>query len=125
MHELTIAQNIIAIAVSEAQNRKIRRINLVIGELSSVFEDSIRFCFDVISKETPAEGATLSVTTVRALIKCASCAREFGYESEGTCPGCGRRGGEVTTGREFYMESIEVEEMDDEDRSGKEHPGRQ
>ena len=54
MHELAITQNIIDIAVSQAQDRKITGINLVIGELSSVVEDSIRFCFDVISKETPA-----------------------------------------------------------------------
>ena len=110
MHELTITQNIIDIAVSEAQNRKIRRINLVIGELSSVVEDSIRFCFDVISRQTPAEGATLSVTRTRALIRCAACGSEFGYEREGICPQCGGRIGEVIAGREFYMESIEVEE---------------
>ena len=110
MHELTITQNIVDIAVSEAGPRKIRQINLVIGELSSVVEDSIRFCFDVISKETPAEGAILSVTTVPALIRCASCSCQFGYRGEGVCPGCGKRGGEVVAGREFYMESIEVED---------------
>ena len=110
MHELTITQNIIDIAVSEARNRRIRRINLVIGELSSVVEDSIRFCFDVISKETLAEGAALSVTAVPAKIRCASCSHEFGYEGEGVCPECGKRGGEVTAGREFYLESIEVED---------------
>jgi len=110
MHELTITQNIIDIAVGEARNRRIRRINLIIGELSSVVEDSIRFCFDVISKETLAEGAALSVTTVPARIRCASCSREFGYEGKGICPGCGKRGGEVMAGREFYLESIEVED---------------
>ena len=61
MHELAITQNIIDIAVSQAQDRKITGINLVIGELSSVVEDSIRFCFDVISKETPAEGASIAI----------------------------------------------------------------
>ena len=110
MHELTLTQNIIDIAVSEAKGQRITAINLVIGELSSVVEDSIRFCFDVISKETPAEGARLSVTTVPAVIRCACCSRTFGMEMEGLCPECGKRGGEVTAGREFYLESIEVED---------------
>jgi Zn finger protein HypA/HybF involved in hydrogenase expression len=29
---------------------------------------------------------------------------------EGLCPACGKRGGEVKAGREFYLESIEVED---------------
>jgi hydrogenase nickel incorporation protein HypA/HybF len=110
MHELTLTQNIIDIAVSEAQDRKISGINLVIGELSSVVEESIRFCFDVISKDTAAEGALISVKKVPAVIRCACCSCTFGLEREGLCPQCGKRGGEVTAGREFYLESIEVED---------------
>ena len=110
MHELTITQNIIDIAVSEAQNRKIRRINLVIGELSSVVEESIRFCFDIIAKDTPAEGARIDVKSVPAVIRCTFCSAEFGMEKDGVCPVCGRCGGEVKSGREFYLDSIEVEE---------------
>ena len=79
MHELAITQNIIDIAVSQAQDRKITGINLVIGELSSVVEDSIRFCFDVISKETPAEGATIAIVRVRAVLRCVSCGHELGW----------------------------------------------
>lgn len=110
MHELAITQNIIDIAVSQAQDRKITGINLVIGELSSVVEDSIRFCFDVISKETPAEGATIAIVRVRAVLRCVSCGHEFGMETAGVCPACGKRGGEIAAGKEFYMESIEVED---------------
>ncbi|MGD0230371.1 MAG: hydrogenase maturation nickel metallochaperone HypA [Syntrophorhabdales bacterium] len=110
MHELTITQNIIDIAVKESPDRRVTGINLVIGELSSVVEDSIRFCFDVISRDTPVEGARLSITKIAALLRCASCAREFGLEAAGICPSCGGRGGEVLAGREFYLESIEVED---------------
>jgi hydrogenase nickel incorporation protein HypA/HybF len=110
MHELTITQNIIDIAVSQAQNRRITGINLVIGELSSVVEESIRFCFDVISKDTPAEGASIAVARVPAVLRCVSCGSEFGMEKAGVCPACGKHGGEVAAGKEFYMESIEVED---------------
>lgn len=110
MHELTITQNIIDMAVHEAGERRITGINLVIGELSSVVEESVRFCFDVISRDTLAEGACLTVTRVPALVRCASCAHEFGMDCGGLCPACGKRGGEVRAGREFYLESIEVED---------------
>ncbi len=110
MHELTVTQNIIDIAMGEAEGRRITGINLVIGELSSVVEESIRFCFDVIARDTPAEGARICVTRVPGVIRCASCSAAFGMEREGLCPECGKRGGEVTAGREFYLESIEVED---------------
>jgi len=110
MHELAITQSIIDMAVQESGGRKIIGVNLVIGELSSVVEESVRFCFDVISRDTPAEGACLSVTRVPALVRCASCASEFGLERQGLCPVCGTRGTEVIAGREFYLESIEVED---------------
>jgi hydrogenase nickel incorporation protein HypA/HybF len=110
MHELALTQNIIDIALHEAESRRITEINLVIGELSAVVEESIRFCFDVMSKDTAAEGARICVKKVAAAIRCAGCFRTHGLEMEGLCPACGKRGGEVTAGREFYLESIEVED---------------
>jgi hydrogenase nickel incorporation protein HypA/HybF len=110
MHELALTQNIIDIALREAESRRITEINLVIGELSSVVEESIRFCFEVMSKDTPAEGARICVKKVAAAIRCPGCFRTYGLEMEGLCPACGKRGGEVTAGREFYLESIEVED---------------
>lgn len=110
MHELALTQNIIDIALRESQDRRITQIDVVIGELSNVVEESIRFCFDVMSQDTPAEGARLCVTKVAAVIRCAACSKTYGLEAEGLCPACGKRGGEVAAGREFYLESIEVED---------------
>ncbi len=110
MHELTITQNIVDIATNEAKNRKITAINLVIGELTSVVEESIRFCFAAVSEGTLAEGAVLSLVKVPALMECRGCSCRFGTEKGGICPTCGGFGGEVVQGRELYVESIEVEE---------------
>lgn len=110
MHELTITQNIVDIATIEAKDRRITAINLVVGELASVVEQSIRFCFTAVSEGTAAEGAVLSLVKVPALIQCRRCSCRFGMEKEGVCPGCGAIGGEVVQGRELYVESIEVEE---------------
>ncbi len=110
MHELTITQNIVDIAINEAKDRRITAINLVIGELTSVVEESIRFCFNAISEGTAAEGAALSLVKVPALLECRHCSCRFGLDREGVCPSCGGIGGQVVRGRELYVESIEVEE---------------
>jgi len=81
MHELAIAQDMLDIVVTEARERSVSTINLVVGELSSVAEEPIRFCFEVVSKGTLAEGARLALTKVRALLRCKNCSCEFGLES--------------------------------------------
>jgi hydrogenase nickel incorporation protein HypA/HybF len=110
VHELTIAEQTVHIAISEAKDRRVTVINLVIGELSSVVEESIRFCFDAVSRGTKAESATLSLRKVVALVECSHCSFRFGLGIAGGCPRCGNLGGTVIQGRELYIESIEVED---------------
>lgn len=110
MHELAIAGGILDIALQEARARKISAINLVIGELSSVATEPVRFCFAVIAAGTLAEGASVVVVRVPAMLRCRRCSAEFGVDAAGVCPACGRQGGELVRGRECYVDSIEVEE---------------
>ncbi len=73
MHEFTITQSILSIALekaSEVKSGKITRINLTLGELSGVVDECVSFYFDFLSKGTMAEGATLSFTMVPATARC-------------------------------------------------------
>jgi hydrogenase nickel incorporation protein HypA/HybF len=113
VHELAITEEILRIAVEHAERAGARRIvdiNLVIGDLSSVVDDSVQFYFDFISPGTVAEGAELHFRRVPARLRCRACGQEF--EPDGIdwrCPSCQAVGGDVIAGREFNMESIEVE----------------
>ena len=113
MHELGITQNILQIALehaAKANAQKIRRINLVVGSLAGVVAESVQFYFDFLSKDTPAEGARLVFEKVPGRLRCQSCGREFaGEEGDWSCPGCRMPGPVIVSGREFYVESIEVE----------------
>jgi Zn finger protein HypA/HybF involved in hydrogenase expression len=63
MHELAVTESILEIALRHgqpAQARKITDLYLVIGQLSSIVDDSVQFYWDFISKNTPAEGASFS-----------------------------------------------------------------
>jgi hydrogenase nickel incorporation protein HypA/HybF len=113
MHELAITEEILRIAVEHAEQataHQITDIHLVIGELSSVVDDSVQFYFDFASPGTLAEGAQLHFKRISARLRCRECGTEF--EPDGTdwrCPHCETVGGDVIAGREFYLESIEVE----------------
>ncbi len=113
MHEASITESLLSLALEkakEAKAKKITRINVVFGELSGVVGECVQFYFDVISKDTLAGGAVLNFETRPAVVRCNKCNKEFKPENrDWTCPDCHEPGIEIVSGRECYMESIEVE----------------
>ncbi|KPL22475.1 MAG: hydrogenase nickel incorporation protein HypA [Anaerolineae bacterium SM23_84] len=113
MHELSITQNILNIVVEHAKRaeaQRVRAINLVVGDLTGFVDDSIQFYFDMLSPDTLAEGARLNIQRVPARVCCRSCGEQFSPQDYSwVCPRCSALGGDVLSGREFRVESIEVE----------------
>jgi hydrogenase nickel incorporation protein HypA/HybF len=113
MHEMAVTQSILDIAIKHAEQAgasRITQVNLVIGEMSGIVDESVQLYFDILGKETIAEGAILSFDHRPAIFRCRSCDKTFraqGFEWE--CPDCGALGFEVLSGREFRIESIEVD----------------
>jgi hydrogenase nickel incorporation protein HypA/HybF len=112
MHELSITQNVLNIAVEHANRagaQRITAINLVVGQLTGFVDDSIQFYFDMLSPETIAAGAKLVIRRVPAELRCRACGEVFALgDHNWACPKCSALGGEVLRGREFLIESIEV-----------------
>jgi hydrogenase nickel incorporation protein HypA/HybF len=113
MHELAITEDILRVVLEHAERADAQRIiviSLVIGDLSSVVDDSVQFYFDFLSPGTLAEGAQLRFHRVAARFRCRECGQEFTpHDMDWRCPHCQALGGEVIAGREFYVDSIEVE----------------
>jgi hydrogenase nickel incorporation protein HypA/HybF len=113
MHELGVTQSILDIALRHAQDAgavRIRELNLVIGELASVVDDSVQFYWDMIARDTIAEGAVLHFTRIPARLRCNTCAHTFSIDRrEFVCPSCGSPSVAVAGGDEFYLESIDVD----------------
>ena len=113
MHELSVTQGMLDIVLEkagEAQASRITGINLVIGEMSSIVDDCVQFYFDFLSRDSIASGATLSFARIPMRVKCRNCQLSFTPEkSVWSCPRCGEWDVEVIAGREFYIDSIEVE----------------
>jgi len=113
MHELSISQSMVDLVneqAREAEAREVKKINLVIGEMSGVVGECVRFYFDFISKGTISEGATLSFKMIPTTAKCRNCGKEFELkEFDWTCPDCQGNSLEIIAGKELFVESIEVE----------------
>ena len=53
MHEMSIAQSILDIILQESGNHNVSRVlsvALKVGELSAVETESLRFCFELLTK---------------------------------------------------------------------------
>jgi hydrogenase nickel incorporation protein HypA/HybF len=113
MHEASITESMLALALekaNEAKAKKITSINLIVGELSGVVPDCVQFYFDIISQNTLADGAKLNFENKPVQIRCRKCASVFTpADHEWSCPKCQETSVEIASGRECYMESIEVE----------------
>ena len=113
MHEFSITQNILSIVLEkadEAHASRISKINLVTGELSGIVDECVEFYFGFLSKDTIAAEAALSFHHPPTQLRCRSCGKVF-TPSNGNwvCPSCQEPTLEIVSGRELYVESIEVE----------------
>lgn len=113
MHELSVTQGLLQIIIDQVKGTdvtRVYRVNLVIGELASIVDESVQFYFDILSRGTIAEKAELSVRRVPAQFTCKQCGLVFGRGSRCyKCLACGANDVLVTSGDEFYIDSIEVE----------------
>lgn len=115
MHELSVTENILEISLRHAVNAnasRVKDIYIVIGQLSSLVDDSIQFYWDIISKDTIAENATLHFTRIPVKLLCLDCNQTYTPQNENlVCTACKSKNIKVIAGREFYLEAIEIEEI--------------
>lgn len=112
MHELSIAQHIVEIAVDALpanSGATVREIELEIGMLSGVEIDALTFAMDVVMKHTPLEQAELRILTVEGRASCNLCGAEFDVEDFHTpCPSCGGFNCDILRGEEMRVKSLLV-----------------
>jgi len=113
MHELPVTQSVLEICLRHAERanaRQITKINLVIGKLSSIVDDSVQFYWELIARGTIAEKAVLNFERVPVEMSCLDCGALFEPSDESfACPRCLSLRVKVTKGDEFRVSSIEIE----------------
>lgn len=112
MHELSIAQSILAIAQKAAPpDGIITGVNIQVGELSSIEIESLKFAFTAIRDETVLQKADLNIDIIPGEAQCADCNNIFHLPAFGhPCPRCKGFSLNILKGREMKVTSLTVEE---------------
>jgi hydrogenase nickel incorporation protein HypA/HybF len=111
MHELSIADAVVQLALRHAGGRKVYRVDLKVGHLRQVVPSALEFAWQLITDGTSLEGAELAIEDVPVRGRCRACEIETTMESFPLQ--CGRCGGldvELVAGEELLVEALELEE---------------
>jgi hydrogenase nickel incorporation protein HypA/HybF len=111
VHELSIAQAIVDVAVRHAGSSRVARVWVQVGHLRQVVPAALEFSFELCSHGTPVEGAALELEVIPVAVTCRRCAAAS--EPDGfplTCAVCGGLDVEVVRGEELQVESLELEQ---------------
>lgn len=117
MHELTVADRLLARATEAARDHgadRVDRITVALGEATHLAADQLRFCLRAAAEGTPAEGATVEVDRVppEGRCDCGWSGRPGRIDAtvaapDRRCPDCGGRI-ELTAGADCRLASIET-----------------
>jgi hydrogenase nickel incorporation protein HypA/HybF len=132
MHEMSLAQSLLDLALEHAQGLPITTLVVRVGPLSGVVTESLDFCFEMLSEGTLAEGARLEYDQPPLGIRCRDCGTQVPIETDANlapydilaeamahgCPACGSQDLRMEGGFDFKLIEIEVKEPQDEPSSG-------
>jgi hydrogenase nickel incorporation protein HypA/HybF len=121
VHELAVAQAIVAAAERHAEGRSVSVVRVRVGRLRQVVPEYLSFYFEAASKETICEGAELEWERVPSLLRCSACGAGWdpapppAREQDELivrfrCPECESADHRVVSGDELVVESIDVTE---------------
>jgi hydrogenase nickel incorporation protein HypA/HybF len=117
VHELSIAASIVEAVTESAAaypGSRVKEVRLRVGALASVVEDSLQFCWELATEDSPLKGSTLVIQKLPVVVYCDACDAESTLDGVQSfrCPTCGRIATDLRHGRELELESIELEEPD-------------
>jgi hydrogenase nickel incorporation protein HypA/HybF len=119
MHELSIAQQLIAITKEHLPDEtapRVLRIKIRLGEFSCVHQDSLSKAFAMLAQGTAFEKTELVIERISLAVYCPKCDRirnsPHGVQSL-RCPQCNSPTGDIRQGQELELEWIEIASEDD------------
>lgn len=112
MHEMSLAEGMLQIVEESARHnaaRAVKAVWLEIGALSQVELQSLRFCFDAVTRGTLADGARLELVTTPGGAWCMPCGARVAIDRLGdACPVCGSYQLQVVQGADMRVMEIEI-----------------
>jgi hydrogenase nickel incorporation protein HypA/HybF len=114
MHEMGIANSILEAVASEMRRHpetRATKVGVRIGELTAVDAESLRFCFEALSRDTDLEGLQLEIELCPRHHRCDPCGQTFAVRDyDFACPQCGTMETKYVSGDELELAYVEVEQ---------------
>ena len=113
MHEVSIAQSLLDIAIENCKKEGYKGIELIkvkIGKAAGIMPDSLLFSFEAMKVGTIAEKAVLVIDEIPISGYCDGCKSNFTVDDAYViaCPKCGHLSFKLETGRELNIDEMEV-----------------
>ena len=115
MHELPVINSILSVVLKHAavnHVKKVVTIFLQVGALSDLEDKWMQQYFDYVGKGSIAEGATLKIERIPAVMQCRKCSETYEVNVKGEtippCPECGSDERTLVSGREYFIKNMEV-----------------
>jgi len=112
MHEMMVAENLLAAISDEAAKRNAKPIAAKIscGKLYAINDEALRFAFEVITKGTACEGLKLKIEHKPIQGRCKNCNQNFDMVlSKPRCPKCDSEDFELLPDAPLILEEIEFQ----------------
>ncbi len=113
MHEMSLCEGVLQVMEDQAGSvgfNHVKTVWLEIGDLAGVDVEAMRFGFDVVVKDTLADGAALEIINLPGRAWCMACGQEVTVKQRfDPCPDCGGYQLQVTGGDELRIKELEVE----------------
>jgi len=121
VHEGSVTTQIVENVLEEARKHEAKRVaevHLVIGTLTFLNPEQVRFWYEVLTKDTIMEGSKLRIEEKSGLVRCNECGYEGGFKYEDDpiyhiptptlrCPKCGSIV-EIVGGRDCLIKSVKL-----------------
>ena len=96
-------------SMEHAGAARVTNVQLELGASGHFTEEAVRQYFQLLTQDTPIEGATLTLSWLPATYQCLSCQHRFESTiSPGICPQCGDVALEISHQDECSIRSIDV-----------------
>jgi len=118
MHELSIAQRLIELALEHIESHpgsRVGRLHVRLGALSCLQPHALRSSFEMAAQGCQLDGAELEIELVPLLLYCDRCNQDVEPHSLKAmiCPECGLASNAIRGGRELDLDWIELFESAD------------
>ncbi len=109
---MSLAEGVLQLIEDAARKQdfaKVTTVWLEIGQLSGVEVEAMKFCFDAVTRDSIADGASLEIIALPGVGWCMECSMTVPMtEAFGECPQCGGHRLQVTGGTEMRVKELEV-----------------